>query len=200
VNRQGQGFHTYTTLTLRNLMTVSAVRSCDCHNLTKLQQSLESIPAASPDGSNRSQPTSNSGLDEFRDLCQLLTLVTAVNDPQNRSRLVIANSAYIMRHSVSEKNSVMHAAANILVREHEILACMFEKPPTDGTVPATLLVAKDNEQEEPEYGVRYSVDTSRLTLTTTANPDQNRDFSPQEFGSNRWSEVRESSGFCFLQE
>ncbi len=102
----------------------------------------------------------------------------------------------------------MHAVASLLVREHDILACMFEKP--EKGVPDTILVMHNERVAitEEGYKLKYRVDTQILTVTTTANPDENSDLppigndSPPNAGTNHWTTIKASSskGWLFLFE
>jgi hypothetical protein len=59
---------------------------------------------------------------EFRNLCLLVTLTTALNDPHSHPTLALATDATM--DTLDKHSSVMHALASIFVREHDILACI----------------------------------------------------------------------------
>ena len=112
----------------------------------------------------------SSGLDEFRKLCQLLTLVTALNDPDHHSTLNADHPHVVLRPLDSPEDRLSHAVTSILARDNETLACMFDEP-----VGINILVAQDDPMgldAEGEFGGKYRVDTRRLSVTTAANPDQ----------------------------
>ena len=78
--------------------------------------------------SKRSPHPPSSGLDEFRKLCQLLTLVTALNDPDHHSTLNTDHPHVVLRPLDSPEDSLSHAVTSILARDNETLACMFDEP------------------------------------------------------------------------
>ena len=153
----------------------------DCAYTKLTHWQLIHMPAAVPDGSTTQARPASGPLDEFRNLSQLLTLVTAVNSPLNHPTLHMERELN-RDHEFSldsDEDTVMHAVTTILVREHEILACMFEKPSAENG-DAAVLVAQDDrtskwEEDDYEYGVVYRVDTQQLNVVTVGNPDQTVD-------------------------
>ena len=105
--------------------------------------------------------------DEFRNLCLLVTLVMAINNRGGPSKLRVNQG----RRDVSvdsQTQTVMHAITTILVLEHEILACMVEKPSDGSVASGSLLVVQDDRMgtygvdHDDEYGGAYKVDTGKL--------------------------------------
>jgi len=128
----------------------------------------------SPDESElRAAAPALDSFEEFRNLSLLVTVATAINDPNNHSTLTLSGATMPM--TLSKTASVMHAMASILVLHHEILACMSE---ADNK---TLLVTQD---KETEHGEVYDVDlpAGKVKVTTIANPDE-RDANPDERGA-----------------
>jgi hypothetical protein len=118
--------------------------------------------------------------DEFRNLCLLVTLVTALNDPHNRSTLTLTGTTPKV---LSKNASVLHAMASILVLDHEILACMSEAD--DKASPSkTLLVTSMGSDTAGEHGDLYDMDVpeGKVKVTTIANSDE-RDLQSYPYGS-----------------
>ena len=95
-----------------------------------------------------SQATSDDW-DEFRNLCLLVTLVTAINDSGGHSKLNQRRGSISVD---SKTQTVMHAITTILMLEHKILACMVEKPSDISAASGSVLVVQDDRMG------RYEVD------------------------------------------
>ena len=121
------------------------------------------------------------GFDEFRNLCLLVALVTALNNPHNYSTLALPGTAPT---ELDRNASVMHAMASILVLDQEILACMSEADDKASPSKALLVTSVDSDTVD-EHGDRYDMDVpeGKVKVTTIANPDE-RDLRPRsEYGS-----------------
>jgi hypothetical protein len=149
--------------------------------------------------------------DEFRNLCLLLTLTTAINDPNSHSKLPLPNSS---AKELNQHSSVMHAFASILVREHDILACMAEA----GGKPSVQVVVEGEQMDDSadpggdrdiddEHGEEYGVDMpgGKVKVTAVANPDMKdeaiscRHCEAIDPGINRWPSILESDhGWDYL--
>jgi hypothetical protein len=103
----------------------------------------------------------------------------------------------------------MHAITTILVREHEILACMIEIPQARGSAPSSV-VDNDHIDYDDEDGEEYKVDVpaGELQVTAIANPnhdivallpEEGPDYMHMPADSNFWPEILKSeSGWSFL--
>jgi hypothetical protein len=111
----------------------------------------------------------------------------------------------------SREETVMHAVATILVREHEILEYMFERHTLESDSPDTVLVAQDDRAGVyDEEDTMYGVETPKLNVTTTSDPDHERDQNlvsgnyciQVDLGTSHWPEILESNtdGRCFLHK
>jgi hypothetical protein len=150
-------------------------------------------------------------LDEFRNLCLLLTLTTAINDPNSQSRLSIPGFSV---QELNQHSSVMHAFASILVREHDILACMAEagdkpsvKVVVEGDKTDSPVIPGENRDIDDEHGEEYGADVpgGKVKITTIANPDMKdpgiscRHCEAIDPGINRWPSILESAhGWDYL--
>ena len=115
---------------------------------------------------------------EFRDLCMLLTLATAINDPDCHPTLDDQTSASAINPQFT-KTTILNAIATILVREHEILACMSHRArfvvatsgdcAPEGQVETSDPQGEKNEKVDEEIDEFYGLD-STLSVTPIANP------------------------------
>ena len=83
--------------------------------------------AAAPAESNTVSPSMPDLHEEFRNLCQLVTLAAAINDPDNNSILLDHDCASGPNSDrLDRQSSILHAMASILVVDHTIIAYMCE--------------------------------------------------------------------------
>ena len=82
---------------------------------------------------------------------------------------------------LDKRSTVMHAMASILVREHDVLACMANGPTGSDAVvvaevdgPATDAQPSGGPLEDLDHGVKYDVDIppGNMILTTITDPAQ----------------------------
>lgn len=152
------------------------------------------MPAIVPPLAEGSASFRSSGFAEFRDLCQLLTLATAVNNPDGLSKL------YTDVNLHRSTDDIAHAVATILVRDHENLACIFEK--SMDTAPGTVLVAQDDQEpllySNDDYDATYRIHTTQPTVNTDLQPSCHIHI--HQAGINHWPAIRDSDakGWLFL--
>ena len=97
--------------------------------------------AAAPAESNTVSPSTPDLHEEFCNLCQLVTLATAINDPDNNSILLDHDHASDLNSDrLDRQSSILHAMASILVVDHTIIACMCET----GEAPIQAIVVAQN--------------------------------------------------------
>ena len=148
--------------------------------------------------------------ERFSHLSLLFTLVTAINDPEERPKirnLTEINSDGIQNNKGS-KIKIMEAALALLVRNTEILAGMAYGTPLDSQIIAMLQTSQDSEVEpDAEDVLLYDPGQGPLSFAAVANPDDKGDISslaPDHCsllgkGDSCWDDVRVKGGYIILQ-
>ena len=140
-------------------------------------------------------------LQEFRDLCLLLILTAAVNSSSYCPMLRLSESSSATNY-LDRQSTVMHSITSILVREHDVCACMTNGPNVEAQRGGDAIYTQGSSDrlEDPDHGAKYLVDIpGNLHLTTIANPEQNDDSSDLEYGccikakdgKNQWPSIKD---------
>jgi hypothetical protein len=146
-------------------------------------------------------------LNKFRNLCLLVTLITAINDPHSYSMLALPGAATMS--SLNKDSSVLHTMASILVLDHKVLACI-SKCPKDSESPNIIILQEDHSCVTVD-GDKYenNVPAGPMKVATIANLEQGDTFQAMHdscvsvvTGTSQWKLIHESDtiGWQFLEE